>query len=454
MFLTDDGKTQPLLSQEGVFAVATPGLVAGLYDIHKRFGKLPWKDIIQPAIDLARNGFPLYEQLHIALQDRKHILGVDPEAKITFLLNDGSVPKMGTMVVQENLAKTLELIALQGKQAFYKGKVADAIVKAVRSKRGILTLKDLRDYRMKERLPVSAAYKGLKIFSMPPPSSGGIHVIQILKMLEPHNLKAMGPQSTDAVHLTANSMQRAFVDRATYLGDPDFNHVPIKELLSSKYLEKLSKEIDTKKALRADTLKPIALPYESSDTTHFSIADKDGNMVASTQTINGWFGSGVIAQGTGIILNNEMDDFAQKVGAQNLFGAVGGNNNLVEPKKRPLSSMSPTIITKDEKPFMALGSPSGTRIITCVAQTILNSVEFDMPLYESVAATRIHQQWQPDLLKIEAPYLSSHVEKALKERGHNVVHEKLGCSIQAIKRENNQWTGVSDPRGEGLALGN
>jgi gamma-glutamyltranspeptidase/glutathione hydrolase len=454
MFLTDDGKTQPLLSQEGVFAVATPGLVAGLYDIHKRFGKLPWKDIIQPAIDLARNGFPLYEQLHIALQDRKHILGVDPEAKITFLLNDGSVPKMGTMVVQENLAKTLELIALQGKKAFYKGKVADAIVKAVRSKRGILTLKDLRDYRMKERLPVSAAYKGLKIFSMPPPSSGGIHVIQILKMLEPHNLKAMGPQSTDAVHLTANSMQRAFVDRATYLGDPDFNHVPVKELLSSKYLEKLSKEIDTKKALRADTLKPIALPYESSDTTHFSIADKDGNMVASTQTINGWFGSGVIAQGTGIILNNEMDDFAQKVGAQNLFGAVGGNNNLVEPKKRPLSSMSPTIITKDEKPFMALGSPSGTRIITCVAQTILNSVEFDMPLYESVAATRIHQQWQPDLLKIEAPYLSSNVEKALKERGHNVVHEKLGCSIQAIKRENNQWTGVSDPRGEGLALGN
>ena len=454
MFLTEDGKTQPLLSQEGVFAVATPGLVAGLYDLHRRFGKLPWKDIIQPAIDLARNGFPLYEQLYIALQDRKHILSVDPEAKSTFLLNDGSVPKMGTLVVQENLAKTLELIALQGKQAFYKGKVADAIVKAVRSKRGILTLKDLRDYRMKERLPVSAAYKGLKIFSMPPPSSGGIHVIQILKMLEPHNLKAMGPQSTDAVHLTANSMQRAFVDRATYLGDPDFNHVPVKELLSSKYLEKLSKEIDTKKALRADTLKPIALPYESSDTTHFSIADKDGNMVASTQTINGWFGSGVIAQGTGIILNNEMDDFAQKVGAQNLFGAVGGNNNLVEPKKRPLSSMSPTIITKDEKPFMALGSPSGTRIITCVAQTILNSVEFDMPLYESVAATRIHQQWQPDLLKIEAPYLSSHVEKALKERGHNVVHEKLGCSIQAIKRENNQWTGVSDPRGEGLALGN
>jgi gamma-glutamyltranspeptidase/glutathione hydrolase len=250
-------------------------------------------------------------------------------------------------------------------------------------------------------------------------------------------------------------MQRAFVDRATYLGDPDFNTVPVKQLLDKKYLETLSREINTMTAMKAESLKPIPLlPYESSDTTHFSIADEDGNMVASTQTINGWFGSGVMAQGTGIILNNEMDDFAQKVGAQNLFGAVGGNNNLVQPKKRPLSSMSPTIITKDNKPFMALGSPSGTRIITCVAQTILNSVEFEMPLFESVAATRIHQQWQPDALKIEAPYLTDKVEKALKEKGHNIIHDKLGCSIQAIKREKNKWTGVSDPRGEGLALGN
>lgn len=453
MYLTKSGETQPLLSQEGALAVATPGMIAGLYDIHKRFGRLPWKETIQPAINLARNGFPLYDHLYTALQDRKHLLAFDVEAKKTFLMPDGSVPKMGTIVIQENLAKTLELIAEKGRDAFYKGKVADAIVNTVRAKRGILALKDLRDYQMKERTPVTSDYRGLEIFSMPPPSSGGIHVIQILKMLEPYNLKRMGPQSTEAVHLTANSMQRAFVDRATYLGDPDFHAVPVKELLNKKYLETLSKEINTKTALKAEQLKPIPLPYESTDTTHFSIADEDGNMVASTQTINGWFGSGVIAQGTGIILNNEMDDFAQKVGAQNLFGAVGGNNNLIEPRKRPLSSMSPTIITKDDKPFMALGSPSGTRIITCVAQTILNTVEFEMPLFEAVAATRIHQQWQPDALKIESPFLSEKVEKALKERGHNVVHEKLGCSIQAIKRENNQWTGVSDPRGEGLALG-
>jgi gamma-glutamyltranspeptidase/glutathione hydrolase len=453
MYLTKKGDVQPLLSQEGVLAVATPGLVAGLYDIHKRFGRLPWKEVIQPSIKLAREGFPLYAHLQMAIADRKHLLAGDPEARKTFLLEDGSVPKLGTLVVQENLAKTLELIGEKGRDAFYKGKIADAIVQTIRSKRGILSSKDLRDYQMKERVPVSSSYKGLKVFSMPPPSSGGIHVIQILKMLEPLNLKAMGPQSTQAVHLTANSMQRAFVDRATYLGDPDFNTVPVKELLDEKYLSALSKKINTKNAMKADTLRPIALPYESTDTTHFSIADKEGNMVASTQTINGWFGSGVVARGTGIILNNEMDDFAQKVGAQNLFGAVGGNNNLVQPRKRPLSSMSPTIITKDEKPFMALGSPSGTRIITCVAQTILNAVEFEMPLFEAVAATRIHQQWQPDILKIEAPYLSKGVEEELKEKGHKVVHETLGCSIQAIKKEKNKWTGVSDPRGEGLALG-
>lgn len=453
MYLTKDGQTQELLSQEGALAVANPGLVKGLFEIHSRFGKLPWKECIQPAIKLAREGFPMYEQLYEALEDRKALLMMDPEAKTTFFTKEGKTPLLGTMVYQENLAKTLEHIAEKGSDGFYTGKVADAIVKTIKKKRGLLSHKDLKTYKMVERTPVTGVYKGLKIYSMPPPSSGGIHVIQILKMLEPYDLKDMGPQSTEAVHLTANAMQRAFLDRASYLGDPDFHPVPMKELTSDSYLSKLSQSINTEKAVKANELKSIPLPYESSDTTHFTIADKDGNMVASTQTINGWFGSGVIAQGTGIILNNEMDDFAQKLGAQNLFGAVGGEFNLVEARKRPLSSMSPTIITKNNEPFMALGSPSGTRIITCVAQTILNSVEFEMPLYEAVAATRIHQQWQPDQLKIETPFLDPKVEKELKEKGHDVVHERLGCSIQAIKKIKGQWHGVSDPRGEGLALG-
>ena len=453
MYLSKLGETQPLLSQDGALAVATPGLVRGLWDIHQRFGKLPWKDCVAPAVKVAREGFPLYPQLQEALIDRKDVLWEDTEFRNTFFTKEGSVPLLGTIIYQENLAKTLEKIGREGANAFYEGEVASAIIKSIRDKGGIMTHKDLREYRMKERDPVTASYKGLKIFSMPPPSSGGIHVIQILKMLEKYDLKAMKPQSAEAVHLTANAMQRAFLDRAMYLGDPDFSEVPVKKLLDNKYLSEMSEKINTPAAIRADQLTPVKLPYESSDTTHFSLADKEGNLVASTQTINGWFGSGVIAQGTGVILNNEMDDFAQKVGAQNLFGAVGGKFNLVEPKKRPLSSMSPTIITKDGAPFMALGSPSGTRIITCVAQTILNAVEFEMPLYEAVSATRVHQQWQPDLLKVEAPFLSSDVEEELKKKGHKISHESLGCSIQAIKRDGKSWTGVSDPRGEGLAQG-
>lgn len=453
MYLSKKGETQPLLSQEGSLAVATPGLVKGIWEVHRKYGRLSWDECLKPAIKLAREGFPLYEQLYEALEDRKELLFKDPEARKTFYTKTGETPLLGTTIYQENLAKSLEHISKLGAKGFYEGKIARAIVETVQRQRGLLTHKDLRSYEMKERTPVTGSFNGLEIFSMPPPSSGGIHVIQILKMLEPYNLAKFGPQSTQAVHLTAQSMQRAFLDRAVYLGDPDFNHVPTQKLVSSEYLAPLSKSIDTEKAIKWDKIKPISLPYESDDTTHFSIADSEGNLVASTQTINGWFGSGVIAKGTGIILNNEMDDFAQKVGAQNLFGAVGGQFNLVEPRKRPLSSMSPTILLKGNEPFMALGSPSGTRIITCVAQTILNAVEFKMPLYEAVAATRIHQQWQPDVLKVEAPYLTEKVEKELKEKGHNLVHEQLGCSIQAIKKEKKGWVGVSDPRGAGLALG-
>lgn len=453
MYLTKKGEAQPLLSQEGALAIANPGLVKGLYEIHRKFGRLSWAETITPAVTLARDGFPMYPQLAEALKHRKKLLFKDPEAKKTFYTKEGEVPLLGAMVYQRNLAKTLETIAQRGSDGFYKGKVANSIINTIQKKGGLLTHRDLRSYAMVERTPVEGSYKGLKIYSFPPPSSGGVHVIQILKMLEPYNLKEKGPQTVESVHLTANAMQRAFLDRAMYFGDPDFHHVPTDKLLDEKYISEMSKAINTEKAIKDFDLKPIKLPHESTDTTHFTIADKHGNMIASTQTINGWFGSGVMAQGTGIILNNEMDDFSQKVGVQNLFGAVGGEYNLVAPRKRPLSSMSPTIITKENAPYMALGSPSGTRIITCVAQTILNAVEYEMPLYEAVASTRIHQQWKPDQLKIEAPYLESSVEEELKKKGHKITHEKLGCSIQAIRKEGTSWHGVSDPRGEGLALG-
>lgn len=452
MYLTKSGKERPKLSQEGALAVATPGLVKGLYEIHRNHGSLPWKDLLTPAIRLARGGFPLYEELQEAMEDRKNLLLKDPEAKKIFF-PEGKTPFLGAMIYQEDLAQTLEQIARLGSDGFYTGKVARALVTTVKSRGGILSFKDLKNYKVKQREPVSATYKGLKVFSMPPPSSGGVHVIQILKMLEKFDLHSLKPQTAESVHLIASAMQKAFRDRAEYLGDPDFSQVPTADLVSDKYLEKMSGEISLNKTLKATDVKLVPFPKESDETTHFTIADASGNMVASTQTINGWFGSGVIAKGTGIILNNEMDDFAQKVGVQNLFGAVGGSRNLVQPKKRPLSSMSPTIITKNGEPLMALGSPSGTRIITCVAQTILNTFEFKMPLYESVAATRIHHQWLPDQIKIEAPFLHPEEEKKLKQMGHDVVHGRIGCSIQAIKKIKSGWHGVSDPRGEGLALG-
>jgi len=452
LYLDKKGNPQPMLSREGVLAVATPGLVKGLWEIHQRWGKLPWSKTLEPAIRLAEQGFPLYPHLHRAITYREDLLKKDPTARSIFFTVDGKVPELGYQIKQSDLAKTLCRISSQGAKGFYQGPVAKNIVATIKSKGGILTQRDLNSYQVIEREPVSTHYKGKNLYSFPPPSSGGVHVIQILKMLEPYNLKSIGPQTAKATHLTAMAMQRAFLDRSLYLGDPDFNTVLTKSLIDKKYIKKLSESIDLEKAPKAEELKMFPLPQESTETTHFSIADGEGNMVASTQTINGYFGSGVIAKNTGIILNNEMDDFAQKVGAQNLFGAVGGKNNLVEPKKRPLSSMSPTIVTEDGQAVMAVGSPSGTRIISCVAQTLLNFLEYEMPLYESVAATRIHQQYRPDELKVEAPFLSSKVMKELKDMGHNISEGSLGCSVQAVARKNKTLKAVSDPRNEGLAL--
>ncbi|MFA5583334.1 MAG: gamma-glutamyltransferase [Bacteriovoracaceae bacterium] len=452
IYLDREGNPRPMLSREGGLAVATPGLVKGLWEIHQRWGKLPWSSTVAPAIALAEQGFPLYPHLHRAITYREELLKKDPSARKIFFTQDGKIPELGYLIIQKDLAKTLKRISAQGARGFYQGPVAKNIVETIRKRKGIMSQKDLDSYQVIEREPVSTEYQGRMVHSFPPPSSGGVHVIQILKMLEPFNLKSIRPQTTKATHLTALAMQRAFLDRSLYLGDPDFNTVLTKSLINGKYIERLSKSIDEARALSADELKMIPLPKESTETTHFSIADKEGNMVASTQTINGYFGSGVIAKDTGIILNNEMDDFAQKVGAKNLFGAVGGKNNLVEPQKRPLSSMSPTIVTENDKAIMAVGSPSGTRIISCVAQTLLNFLEYQMPLYESVAATRIHHQYQPDELKVEQPLLSTKVMRELKARGHNVTEGSLGCSVQAVSRDGKVLKAVSDPRNEGLGL--
>lgn len=459
MYLDKNGNVIKGKSLTGAYAVGTPGLVAGVLEVHKKYGKLPLGVVLKPAIDLAEKGFPVYPALHEAIKAEKDRLCKFRASKKIFLHNNCSPLRVGTILKQKHLANTLRLIAKNGKDGFYKGFVADKIVEYQKETGGLIRHSDLRNYKVKNRKPVEGKFKGHKIVSMPSPSSGGTHVIEILNILEGYDLKSMGLQSAKAIHLTSTAMQIAFADRAAYMGDSDFvnNKDALTTLVTKNYAKKMRSKINQDKAVKSKSF-PADMDKilkESDHTTHFTIMDGEGNVVTSTQTINGWFGSAMVTPETGIVMNNEMDDFATKVGAANLFGAVGGQYNLVHPRKRPLSSMSPTIVfDKDDKPLMALGTPSGTRILTCVMQTILNSLEHELPLWEAVAATRYHHQWAPEEIRIGPPYFSKEVEDELKSMGHKINHKGLGCKIQAVKREDDGTLhGVSDPREEGMAFG-
>lgn len=453
----------PLSSQVGSLAVATPGMVAGLYKIHQKFGKLPWSELLKPAIKLAREGFDIYPELATALEKRQEVLAKFPSSKKIFFHPDGSLLKLGDKLIQTDLSHTMETIAQQGAPGFYHGKIAQKIIATLKSEHvtGILSMHDFATYQVKERPVLHGTFHNFDIYSMPPPSSGGVHVLQILNLLEQDHLKTLGPWNKTAVHLTASAMQQAFADRATHLGDPDFSPIPVNELLSKSRAEIIRRNFSQDRAKKKDEVSaqnfatlPESKTHESSETTHFSIMDMDGNVVSSTQTINDYFGSGIVAEETGIVLNNEMDDFALAVGASNLFGAIGGQKNLIEPYKRPLSSMSPTIVLKKNVPIMTVGSPSGTRIITCVAQTLLNYLAYEMDPYSSVALFRYHQQWSPDELWVEeGVHAPISIIEDLKKMNYPVVRKDLGCKIQAIMREGKKLVGVSDPRGRGFAAG-
>ncbi|MBT7670386.1 MAG: gamma-glutamyltransferase [Bdellovibrionales bacterium] len=453
MYQDKSGKVLKRKSIDGPLAAGVPGLVAGLLEIHQRWGKLPIKKAMAPAIKLAREGFVVYPHLAKAIAKRQDVLKKYIGSKIIFLHPDNTPLTAGDTLVQRDLAKTLERISVEGKSAFYQGGIGNMIVAHQTKSGGLITQKDLSQYQVKYRQPVKGTYKGYKIYSMSPPSSGGVHIIQMLNMTE--RLQLDTPLSANTIHLVSSIMQMAYADRAKYLGDSDFQRVPVKGLISKQYaidrLRYLGRKVHRSSA-EVDYGNPLR--YESDETTHLTVMDKKGYVVTSTQTVNGYMGSGVVVPGTGILLNNEMDDFAAKLGESNMFGAIGGENNLVEPGKRPLSSMSPTIVTdKNDKVIMALGTPSGTRIINCVFQTILNYLEFKLPLYDSVALVRYHHQWKPDYLRVGAPYLPPLVEQALKQRGHTVKHKNLGCRVNAITREDEMLHGVSDPRGEGLSIG-
>lgn len=453
MYVGKDGKANTDLSQNGILAVAVPGIVAGLIEIHQKFGSLPLEKIMQPAIRLAENGFPIYEEFHKALENRVEQIRKDPSAKVIFLNASGNVPPVGTILIQQDLAKTLQLISKNGKDGFYKGSVAKSIVDLSKKGKGIISQKDLASYQVKWRKPVEGKFHDYEVFSMPPPSSGGVHVIQFLDFLENDKLKEQGLLSKNSIHLAASALQSSFADRAKYLGDPDFSKVPVQGLISPKYVESRRKEVGLDRARKiTDVQAGNPVPYESTETTHISLMDNQGNAVSTTQTINGWMGAGIVAPGTGIVLNNEMDDFSAQEGSSNLFGAIGGKPNAIAPKKTPLSSMSPTILMKDNKPYMAVGAPGGTRIISCVAQTILNYVEFKTSLYDAVTAVRYHHQWQPDVLYIDPPGPRPEVLKELKAMGYDVKIEPVPCYVMAVAREGDKLHGVADPRDIGISI--
>lgn len=460
-----DGKAVPDLSRNGPLAVAVPGLVAGLVEVQKKYGTMPLKEIMAPAIRLADEGFPIYPQLAGAITYRTKILGDSPVTRAIYFRDDRPLHE-GELLVQKDLARTLREIAKKGKDAFYKGRVAKAIVSEMKAKGGLLTQEDLDAYRVLYRTPLLSSFQGAQIHAMPPPSSGGVLIQQMLNVLSGFSLQEFGFHTPKSIHLLTETMRLGFHDRARYLGDPDFVQVPIEMLASEDYAVSLRSKIDLTKATPSATI-PITKPgkTESTSTTHVSIIDKEGNAVATTQTVNLYFGSGVMVPGTGVLLNDEMDDFSAQVNDPNAFGLIGENEaNTIAPRKTPLSSMSPTIVTRDGKVILVTGSPGGSRIISATLQVLLNVLAYNLSLPDAMFAPRIHHQWFPDDLLVEAKKDSQPegLVEALRQLGHKVtVVEDTGDgrtpfgNVQALHVDISSGviTGVSDPRGEGRPRG-
>ena len=446
MYLDDEGNAVSDLSRYHGLAVGVPGTVAGLLKALEEHGTMSREQVMAPAIALAEDGIEVTAGLSESLTALSDRLQKWPSTKKVFFKPDGSAYQPGERLKQPELARSLKRIAVQGADGFYKGKTARDIVKAVNEAGGSMSLQDLADYEAIARVPVKGDYRGYEIVSMPPPSSGGIHIIEILNILEGYPLGDYGQNSAQTIHLMAEAMQLAYADRAEYLGDSDFIDVPASGLTSQAYADNLRTLIDPNKATPAATIKANnPLPYESDQTTHFSIVDKDGNAIANTYTLNFSYGTGLVADGTGILLNNEMDDFSAKPGVPNGYGLIGGDANAVEANKRPLSSMSPTLVFKDNKPYIVTGSPGGSRIITTVTQIISNVIDHDMNIAEATHAPRIHDQWLPDEIRIEKA-LNVDTVKKLESMGHTVSPKSAMGSTQSIMLTPNGLYGSSDPR--------
>ncbi len=451
VYLTDKGEADLKRSQDSGLGIGIPGTVAGMALAVEKYGsgRFTLAKLISPAILLAVDGFVVGDDLAFSLkQVEARLKRFDASAKIFTTVEGNALPR-GANLQQIDLGVTLRAIAENGPKAFYEGKVAEQMVAAVNAIGGQWTLADLKNYRAIERDVVKGSYRGHEIVSMPPPSSGGVHLVQILNVLEGFDLKAAGHNSADALHLFAEASKLAYADRSEYLGDPDFVKVPVKGLTSKKYAETLRAQIDPAKARPGATIKPgKPQPFESDQTTHYSVMDKDGNAVACTYTLNFSYGVGMVAEGTGILMNNELDDFAAKPGVPNAYGLVGGDANAPGAGKRPLSSMSPTIIFKDGKPFLVTGSPGGSRIITTVLQVVSNVIDHGMNVAEATEAARVHHQWLPDELRVERG-LSVDTIRLLQARGHKVEVRQAMGSTHSIMMTKQGFEGASDQRQSG-----
>ncbi|MDR5818045.1 gamma-glutamyltransferase [Caballeronia sp. LZ032] len=451
MYLDDKGEVIKGMSLYGHRAVGVPGTVEGMWEAQKRFGKLKWKQVLAPAIHYAQDGFVVDDQL-VA---RRDAAAKEFGGKTNFDLYFGGM-KSGEVFKQPDLAKTLQRISDKGAKGFYEGETAQLIAKSMEG-HGLITARDLKDYKAVWRQPITASWNGYRVITAPPPSSGGVGLVQLLKMKADlkDKFNDVPLDSAQYIHLVAEIEKRVFADRAQYLGDPDFYKVPVAQLTNDDYILKRAQEVNPDQPSDTKSVQPglgTSMP-EKAETTHFSVVDKWGNAVSNTYTINGYFGSGVVAEGTGIVLNDEMDDFASKPGVPNMFGVVGSDANSIAPKKRPLSSMTPTILTKDDKVAMVIGTPGGSRIFTSIFQVLSNVYDFNMPLPEAVGATRFHHQLLPPNTIFQEPFhqLDPEVIKQLEAKGYTFQMQGFNGDIQAIRVDGDTPEAMSDPRGRGVS---
>ncbi len=453
MYLDSAGMPIVEKSMFGALAAGVPGSVAGMYEAHQKYGKLEWAALVAPSVALANNGFQITERQAKELNGlQERLIKLNPKG--TALIKQG-VWNPGDLLIQKELANTLTLIQNKGKAGFYEGAVADSIVAEMQRSGGIMSLQDLKNYQAIWRKPVFGEYKGYKIITMPPPSSGGIALIQLLKSVESFPLKKWGHNADSTVQVMVEAERRVYADRAAHLGDPDFYKVPQQQLMAASYIKDRMSSFSWNKAIPSAAVSAgVIAPAEHEETTHFSIVDREGNAVSVTTTLNGSYGAGVLVKGAGFLLNNEMDDFSVKPGAPNMYGLVGGEANAIAPNKRMLSSMTPTIIEKNGDLYMVVGTPGGSTIITSVFQTILNVIDFDLSMQSAVNAKKFHHQWLPDEVQLEPDALDSATQKILENKGYLLrVRGPIGRVDAILKTKWGYLQGGADPRGDDTAIG-